>query len=111
MHVSVSNQRDGDAVTVAVFGDVDLSAAPAVADAIDEALAADGVKRTEVDLSGVVFLDSSGITLLLRGRRRADDLGIGFQVVGAQGIVRQVLEITGVWDHLCAPDGGGPAAP
>lgn len=111
MHVSVSNQRDGDVVTVVVSGDVDLSAAPAVADAIEEALAVDGAKWTEVDLSGVAFLDSSGITLLLRGRRRADECGVGFRVVGARGIVRQVLEMTGVWDHLCAPDGSGPAAP
>jgi anti-anti-sigma factor len=69
------------------------------------------VRRTEVDLSKVDFLDSSGVSLLLRGRRQADEHGVAYQVIGAQGIARQVLEMTGVWDHLCEPDDSQPVAP
>jgi anti-anti-sigma factor len=63
----------------------------------------------EVDLSAVRFLDSSGIRLLLIGRRAADERGVAYRVTGAQGIARQVLEMTGVWAHLSggsAPSGG-----
>jgi anti-sigma B factor antagonist len=111
VHVSVSSQRDGDAVTVVVSGDVDLSAAPLVENAILDAVSADGVRRAEVDLSQVEFLDSSGISLLLRGRRQADERGVAYRVTGTHGIVQQVLEMTGVWDHLCVPDDSQPAAP
>jgi anti-sigma B factor antagonist len=109
--ISVSNRRSGSVVTVVVSGDIDLSAAPAVEDAIFDAVAADGVTLVEVDLSAVDFLDSSGITLLLRGRRRADEHGVAYLVTGAHGIALQVLELAGVWEHLSAPGDGQPATP
>ena len=42
----------------------------------------------QVDLSGVRFLDSSGIALLLRGRRDADERAVGYRVTGAHGIAQ-----------------------
>jgi anti-anti-sigma factor len=101
VQVSVSVDRDGDVLTVAVSGDVDLATGPVVDRAITEALATDGVSAVRVDLSAVEFLDSTGVALLLRGRRRADERGLGYLVTGADGIPRQVLELTGVWTHLC----------
>ena len=105
MQVTMNTDRDGGVLTVAVSGDVDLVTGPAVAEAITGALAADGVHAVLVDLSAVEFLDSSGVALLLNGRRDADERGIGFQVTGAHGIPRQVLELTGVWAHLCGDSG------
>ena len=98
--ISVSSERDRGVLTVAVSGDVDLATGPAVSDAIGDALAAEGAELVRVDLAGVRFLDSSGIALLLRGRREADERGLGFQVVGARGVTLQVLEVTGVLAHL-----------
>jgi anti-anti-sigma factor len=54
-----------------------------------------------VDLAGVQFLDSSGIASLLKGRRLADQRGVSYRAVGADGMIRQVLELGGVWEHLC----------
>jgi len=56
-----------------------------------------------VDLAEVAFLDSSGIASLLKGRRIADGLGKAYWVTGATGIVREVLDLTGVWAHLSNP--------
>jgi anti-sigma B factor antagonist len=105
--ISVSGHRDGSILTVVVAGEVDLATSPTVDRAIADAIATDGVTVVRVDLSGVEFLDSSGIALLLKGRRGADERGIGFQVTGAHGIVQQVLEMTGVWAHLS----GDPSQP
>jgi anti-sigma B factor antagonist len=101
--MSIATERDGGALTVVVSGDVDLATSPVVSDAIGAALAADGAATVQVDLSGVQLLDSSGIAVLLKGRRDADKRSITFRVVGAQGITRQVLELTGVLAHLSAP--------
>jgi anti-anti-sigma factor len=103
--VSVSSDRDGGVLTVAVSGDVDLATGPLVSGAIDDALAAEGAETVRVDLSGVRFLDSSGIALLLKGRRDADERGLAFQVFGAQGVTLQVLEVTGVLAHLSGEPG------
>lgn len=103
--VSVSTERDGAILTLAVSGEVDLATSPLVDDAIAEAVATSGVKVVEVDLSAVEFLDSSGVALLLKGRRRADEQGVGYRVVGANGTPLQVLRIAGVWTHLSGDTG------
>ena len=108
MQISVSSQRSGNVLTVRVVGDVDLATSWTVENAILDAIAVDGVTAVRVDLSGVEFLDSSGVALLLKGRRAADERGVAFRVTDAHGIPRQVLEMTGVWPHLIGdPD---PAA-
>jgi anti-sigma B factor antagonist len=108
-HISASHQRNGSLLTVTVAGEVDLMTGPVVDEAITTAVAADGVTAIEVDLSGVEFLDSSGIALLLRGRRRADARGLTYRVTGARGIVLQVLQLSGVWPHLCGDSVDNPS--
>jgi anti-sigma B factor antagonist len=103
--VSVSRRRDGDVLTLAVSGEVDLATSPLVDEAITEAVASSGISAVEVDLSGVGFLDSSCIALLLKGRRSADAQGVAYRVTGAQGIPLDVLQITGVWEHLSGDTG------
>lgn len=98
--VSVTSQRDEGVLTLAVSGEVDLATSGLVEDAITEAIGANGVSAVEVDLSAVEFLDSSGVALLLKGRRRADEQGVAYRVTGAQGTPLQVLQIAGVWGHL-----------
>lgn len=105
MQVSVSTDRSGSLVTVAVSGDVDLASSAAVERAVAGAVATTGVTRVEVDLAGVDLLDSSGLSLLLKGRRNADEHGVEYRVTGAHGVAKRVLELTGVWEHLCGePD-------
>lgn len=99
MSVSVSTHWRHNEATISVTGDVDLAAAPAVDRAIDEAVRAPA-EAVFVDLTQVTFLDSSGISTLLRGRRLADEHHIAYQVAGAHGLVLTVLEVTGVWSHL-----------
>jgi anti-sigma B factor antagonist len=94
--------QDASTVTVSVTGEIDFATADTLGEhlraAIDTVPA--GTGTVLVDLSAVTFLDSAGINRLLRGRRLADQHGKHYRVVGADGIVRQVLEITGAWKHL-----------
>ena len=55
------------AVGVAVRGDVDIATAPLLQDALDDAVRASRGPFV-LDLTGVEFLDSSGINVLLRVR-------------------------------------------
>lgn len=109
-NASANSRRLGSVVTVAVAGEVDLPAGPIVDKAISEAVAAAGVTTVQVDLSDVQFLDSSGIGMLLKGRRSADAHRVEFQVIGAHGITERILRLTGVWTHLTG-DTSDPAAP
>lgn len=57
-----------------------------------------------VELSGLEFLDSTGLSALIVARRRADRLGTGLGLAGARGAVRRVLEITELDRHLGSYD-------
>jgi anti-anti-sigma factor len=103
--VSISTLRRDRVVTVGVTGEIDLAAGPALEAGIMAGLEELGVDTVLVDLAGVTFLDSSGISVLLKGRRAADSLGRGYRVVGADGIVRKVLDLTGVWPLLSDQSG------
>jgi anti-anti-sigma factor len=97
------SRRDGEGTPViSAVGEIDLS----TADAFEQEIAAVigvGASDVVVDLSGVTFVDSAGINALLKGRRIADGHGRTFRVAGANGLVRDVLEMTGVWAHLTEP--------
>ncbi|MFI6266570.1 STAS domain-containing protein [Micromonospora sp. NPDC051006] len=102
MPLSLSSHRTADAATIAVRGEVDLS----TADDLERAVAAaaqEDAPAIIIDLGGVTFLDSAGINALLKGRRLADGHGKPYHVTGAQGMVRQLLRMTGVWEHLATP--------
>ena len=105
MTVSVSTLQHDRNATVIVAGDVDLATAPAVDTAIEAAAGLSEVSAITVDLSQVTFLDSSGISMLLRGRRVAEEHALDYQVIGARGVVLTVLEVTGVWAHLSGRTG------
>jgi anti-anti-sigma factor len=47
-----------------------------------------------VDLSRVGFMDSTGLSLLVRAQRRMRGRGRGFAVVCPDGSVRRIFEIT-----------------
>jgi anti-sigma B factor antagonist len=105
VRISVSGDHSGSILTVAVSGDIDLVTKAAVETAVAGAVATPGVTRVEVDLSGVDFLDSSGLALLLKSRRSADENDVEFRVTGAHGVAKRILEMTGLWAHLCGePD-------
>jgi anti-sigma B factor antagonist len=74
-----------------VTGEVDLAGAPAL-DAALRALAADDVR---IDLSGVTFLDSSGVNVLVSALNARHDHG-GVVLSAASVPVLRTLEISGI---------------
>ena len=89
------------AVTVKISGDIDLATADKVGDALAAALGSSANVR--VDLSGVTFLDSTGIRALVQAYRLASSKGGSLHVFGAKHWVAKVLDVTGVGPLLSAP--------
>ncbi|GAA1833265.1 hypothetical protein GCM10009682_59580 [Luedemannella flava] len=81
-------------VVVALAGECDLAARDQLVAALREAL--DAGSTVTVDLSGLSFLDSSGIHELVSAHRTATRNGGALHVTGASGVVAQVLDLTGV---------------
>ncbi|GIG56577.1 hypothetical protein Lfu02_09490 [Longispora fulva] len=79
-----------------------MTTSPELSTAIRAALG-DGATAISVDLSGVGFLDSTGIRALFDGYLDATRLGGELAVHAASDWVRRVLEISGVAEVLLAP--------
>ncbi len=86
-------RREGDAVIAEVVGEVDLRGAPAFQQAV-LALAAEKPKRLIIDLSGVPFMDSSGVASLVKLLARTRKAHTDLRLAGLNGHVRGVFEIT-----------------
>ena len=64
MPITVTSRDSG--LTVALSGEIDHHGAQDMMAQLSEAIAARTPARLELDLSGVTFMDSSGIAVLLR---------------------------------------------
>lgn len=87
-------------VVVSVSGELDLATAEELRGKLDPVIVQDAV--VVLDGTGMSFLDSSGLRVLLQAANLATSRGAAFRLVAPQAAVRRVLELAGVVDHLAA---------
>lgn len=97
-NLSISTTPASDGTLVRVVGEVDVSNASDLRDAVDAAIAAG--KPVEVDLAEVGYIDSTGIGVLVGASRRAEEAGIALSVANPQPNVKRVLGLLGVEKEL-----------
>jgi anti-sigma B factor antagonist len=78
-------------IVVALEGDIDLEGSPAARKVLLEAVALG--QPVYVDLSGVSYIDSSGIASLVEALQRARHGGTGFALASVSDSARRVLEL------------------
>jgi anti-sigma B factor antagonist len=93
--ISVSQTTAGDIPIVAVNGEVDVYSAPALKDKITELLES-GKNTLIIDLSGVAFLDSTGLGALVEARTAATESGGTLPLVCNQERILKLFTITGL---------------
>ncbi|WP_412538847.1 STAS domain-containing protein [Longispora sp. K20-0274] len=102
--MTVTEYRDEPAaIRLRVAGEVDIAGHDLLLHAVLAAVRAEGVGRVRVDLSAVTFLDSTGVGVLIAGRNAAHEHNVGYEVIGATGMVRDVLDLAGV-THALLPE-------
>ncbi|GAA4574012.1 STAS domain-containing protein [Planotetraspora kaengkrachanensis] len=85
-------------VTVRVRGEIDIATADHLQHILDAALQEAQVSRLEVDMSGVRFMDCSGLRALLHAKERLEKDGGTITLVNLTPQVDRVLSILG-FDH------------
>ena len=91
-------EMDKGAVVVA-SGEVDMSTAPALREALLSASRASA--RVVLDMTGVTFFDSSGLAVLVEALRSSDREQEGSpRLVGPTPPVRRILDVTRVGQRL-----------
>lgn len=98
LSVVVVATADGPAVTVS--GELDPHTAAQLQEALNEVLAAGGVTRVVLDLSGIRFIDSSGLRVLLAANESLMRAGGQLTLRAPSAAVMRLLEITDLVDRL-----------
>jgi anti-sigma B factor antagonist len=95
--LSASRRVSDDAVVVSVIGDIDMSTAArfgaALATAFDMALA-HPARLLIVDLDGVDFFGSTGLTAALDCHQRGLDAAVDVRLVATSPLVLRPIEVT-----------------
>ena len=88
--IEINHEELGEGHILIVKGDIDLRSSPRLRDTILEK-DDDRTAGLLIDLSGVHYIDSSGLATLLEGKSRFDSRRAGYGLVGVQGHVLDVL--------------------
>jgi anti-sigma B factor antagonist len=87
---------EGDATTIVrATGEVDLATSPQLREALDRTIAS-GTPIVRLDMTGVTFLDSSGISVLVDAQQRLQEVSGQLVLHGVGDHIKRVLEISGL---------------
>lgn len=96
---TVSRVETGEPPMIRIDGEIDMSNASWVESEVTSVM--DDVRRSALDLTGVTFVDSSGVALLQRLAMRRRDAGATLVVIAPEnGIVEKLLRLTQLTDLL-----------
>lgn len=92
--ISVQVENQGTAVVLDVSGEIDLATAPELEESIGAALARNP-EVLVIDLSGVAFLASAGMSVLIGASRQAG-AKTRFRLVATGAATLRPMELTGI---------------
>jgi anti-sigma B factor antagonist len=96
-------RSQGRATVIAVRGELDLASSPALQEELDRVSASDA-EMLIIDLRELDFMDSTGLSVLVRAHQRAEEQGRRLAMVKGPQQVQRLLSLTGVSDRLTVVD-------
>ena len=87
-------------LTVRLAGELDHHAARGLMESIDRCLEQNLPAKTVLDLGGLTFMDSSGIAVVMRAKRRMEELGGSLTVANIPRQAARVLETAGLGRYI-----------
>jgi anti-sigma B factor antagonist len=98
-HFRVQVANKGEAAIVSISGELDLASSPALEEELERVAATDA-SLVIVDLRELEFMDSTGLSVLVRAHQRAAENSQRFGLVNGSQQVQRLLSLTGVADRL-----------
>jgi anti-sigma B factor antagonist len=100
--LSTATGEDGS-ITVTVVGEVDTFTAPVLRSSLDTQLEQQP-RELVIDLSGVQFLGSAGLAVLVETQKSARSRDVDLRLVATTRAVTRPLEVTGLIDLFTIVD-------
>jgi anti-sigma B factor antagonist len=92
-----------DTTVISVSGELDLASSPALEEELERVARSDA-QLVVVDLRSLEFMDSTGLSVLVRAHQRAEENGRRLGLVNGSQQVQRLLTLTGVADRLTLTD-------
>ena len=99
MDLNITTNPSPETYAIAITGEIDISNADKVRDAIDLALE-QPTDKVELDFAQVSYIDSTGIGVLVGAAHHAAEHKKAFAVVNAQANVLRVAQLLGVDEEI-----------
>jgi anti-anti-sigma factor len=95
----VEVRSEGSAAVIVVSGELDLASGPALENELAR-VSASGAELVVLDLRELQFMDSTGLSILVKANQRAVEEGRRFGLVRGSPQVQRLLDLTGVAERL-----------
>lgn len=93
--LTIVTRSDGPSVILAFEGELDVTSAAKAEEAVRLA-GADAPGRMILDLTRLAFMDSTGVRVLVRARRRLAERDAAVELAGLTPSVSRIMHITGL---------------
>lgn len=101
--ITLSTSNEDGVVTVTVVGEVDTFTAPVLRSTLDSQLEQQP-RDLVIDLSGVQFLGSAGLAVLVETQKSSRAKEVGLRLIATTRAVTRPLEVTGLIDLFTIAD-------
>jgi anti-anti-sigma factor len=99
----VDLRHEEGGTVIAVSGELDLASSPALEERLDEVFGSDA-ELVVLDLRELEFMDSTGLSVLIRAHQTAEAGERRLSVVKGPPQVQRLLTLTGVGERLAVVD-------
>ena len=96
--MEIKKSSEGSKLTIAVSGRLDTNTAPTFETELKSSL--DGVTDLTLDFSGLDYISSAGLRVLLSVKKLMNAENGDMRVTGCNEIVKEIFEVTGFTDIL-----------
>lgn len=95
----VEVERRGRAALISVAGELDLATGPELEAELGD-ISTDDIELVVVDLRRLEFMDSTGLSIIVRAHQRLGGEGCELGLVRGSPQVQRLLDLTGVADRI-----------
>jgi anti-anti-sigma factor len=99
LRLDITEHADGG-TCITVHGDIDMTTSDYFKQTLMRLVDEPAVTSLVMDAAHLSFIDSNGVTVLVKTHRAAGERGISFGITNAQDSIRGLLEMLGVYEIL-----------
>ena len=108
--LGVEDFVDGGDHRLLLSGELEIASVPTLEGAVKRLCTAEGTTAITLDLSELMFIDSTGLAAIIFAGRLCEKHGYGFSLVQGPRAVQRLFELTGLIDVLPFREGGTDTA-